>query len=116
VKSALGKAVLAQAPPGMRELLLGPEPFQRFTAATIVGRAALEAELERTRDRGFAVDREENEPGLRCVAPVICSPDGRPAGAISVSGLSERMQQLQDAALGRRIQVHCVQISAALQA
>jgi IclR family transcriptional regulator, acetate operon repressor len=113
--SALGKAVLADSPPAMRELLLGPEPYQRYTGHTITTRASLDRELETTRRRGFAIDEEENEIALTCVAAPILGADGRPAWAISVSGLSERMHQLDLAGLGQQIRARCINISTALR-
>src|SRR6266516_1736825 len=101
--SALGKAVLADSPPAMRELLLGPEPYQRFTEHTITTRSRLDGELDAARQRGFAIDEEENETGLTCVAAAICGTDGRPAWAISVSGLSDRMHPLNLPELGKQI-------------
>ena len=112
--SALGKAVLAFSPPAMREVLLGPEPYERFNEHTITTRSDLDLELAATRERGFAIDDEENETGLSCVAAVICGADGRPAWAISVSGLTDRMQQRDLDELGRRVQARCSGIGAAL--
>jgi IclR family transcriptional regulator, acetate operon repressor len=113
--SALGKAVLATSPAAMRELLAGREPYGRFTQHTITASADLDAELDLTTKRGFAIDEEENETGLTCVAAAIPGPDSRPGWAISVSGLSDRMHQLDLADLGKHIQEHCASISAALR-
>ena len=74
----------------------------------------LDAELEAILQRGFATDEEENEIGLTCVAAAIRSTDGRPGWAISVSGLSDRMHQLDLTGLGRHIQARCASISPAL--
>jgi IclR family transcriptional regulator, acetate operon repressor len=112
--SALGKAVLAASPAPLREALLGPEPYQRLTAKTITARRHLDAELELTAKRGYAVDEEESETGLTCVAAAIHSTDGRPAAAISISGLTDRMHLLDLAGLGRRVRAHCASIDAAL--
>jgi DNA-binding IclR family transcriptional regulator len=114
--SALGKAVLAGSPPAQREVLLGPEPFERSTGNTITTRRELDAELDATRRRGYAIDEEENETGLTCVAATIAGADGRPAAAISVSGLSDRMHRLDLAELGQRVQARCDGIAAALRA
>jgi DNA-binding IclR family transcriptional regulator len=114
--SALGKAVLAESPAALREVLLGPEPFERFTENTITARRGLDAELDTTRQRGYAIDEEENETGLTCVAAAIRSADGRPAAAISVSGLSDRMHRLDLTELGKRVQAHCADIGATLGA
>jgi IclR family acetate operon transcriptional repressor len=114
--SALGKAVLAASPAPLREVLLGPQPFERFTEKTITARRELDAELDQTSQRGYAIDEEENETGLTCVAAAIHSTDGRPTAAISVSGLSDRMHLLDLAEVGKRVQAHCASIEAALQA
>ncbi len=108
--SALGKAVLAASPPAMRELLLGPEPFRRFTSRTVTARQDLEQQLAAVRERGFAIDEEECETGLTCVAAAIPGPDGRPAWAISVSGLTTRMHQMPLPELGRRLRAGCDRI------
>jgi IclR family acetate operon transcriptional repressor len=108
--SALGKAVLAGSPAAMRELLLGPEPYQRFTPRTITTWDRLGPELEAARGRGFAVDEEESEAGLTCVAAAIPGADGRPAWAISVSGLSSRMHQMRLPELGGRLRAGCDRI------
>lgn len=113
--SALGKAVLADSPAAMREVLLGPVPYQRFTDNTITARRELDAELDATRQRRYATDKEENETGLTCVAAAIRGADGRPAGAISISGLTDRMNKLDLADLGTRVQARCADIGKALR-
>ena len=113
--SALGKAVLALSPPAMCDVLLGPEPYERFNEHTITMRRDLDLELAATRERGFALDEGENETGLSCVAAAICGTDGRPAWAISVSGLSERMHQRDLCELGQLLQARCAGIGAALR-
>lgn len=114
--SALGKAVLSESSAAGREILLGAEPYQRLTENTITVRSQLDLELELTRDRGYAMDEEESETGLTCVAAAISGADGRPAGAISVSGLSNRMHRLDLARLGQRVRLLCDEVQAALGA
>ena len=113
--SALGKAVLALSPPAMCDVLLGPEPYERFNERTITTRRDLDRELAATRERGFALDEEENETGLSCVAAAISGTDGRPGWAISVSGLTDRMHQRGLDELGRLVQARCAGIGAALR-
>ena len=49
-------------------------------------REQLLGELEAIRSRGYALDLEEETPGVRCVAMPVRSSDGMAAGAISISG------------------------------
>lgn len=113
--SALGKVILAGSPDATRRLLLGPEPYQRMTANTITGRAAMDNELQAIHQRGYALDQEENEPGLTCVAAAICGPGDRPIAAISISGLSERMRSLDLAELGQQLRNICKGITVNLR-
>jgi hypothetical protein len=50
----------------------------------------LRRELDRIRRAGFAVDREEHEPGIICVAVPILTGAGRVLGALSVTGTTAR--------------------------
>jgi IclR family transcriptional regulator, acetate operon repressor len=68
--TSLGKALLADR--DVRELNeVLPATLERLTPHTITGRGQLLAELEQTRRRGYAVDREENTVGLRCTAVAL---------------------------------------------
>ncbi|HEY8718193.1 IclR family transcriptional regulator [Pengzhenrongella sp.] len=61
------------------------------TEHTITEPDAFVAELARIRERGYAVDDQENEVGVNCVAvPAARGPGPYPAGAISVSALAYR--------------------------
>lgn len=87
--SALGKVLLAH---GVAELPSGK--LKRRTERTISNRAALDADLDLTRQRGYAVTNEELEPGLVAIAaPVYRGGDGdqHVVAALSVSGPSSRM-------------------------
>ena len=48
-------------------------------------------ELDRTRVRGYAIDREEHEPGVSCVAAVVRDDMGSAIAAVSVAGPTDRM-------------------------
>ncbi len=91
--TAVGKALLAAALPddaSVLEWCRGGE-LARRTATTITDPRDLADELSVIRERGFAVDREENEVGVHCVAvPVFLQGPSRPSGAISVSAVSYR--------------------------
>jgi DNA-binding IclR family transcriptional regulator len=81
--TALGQALLAALTDREVDLLL-PPALQRSTPATITDRAALGAELDQVRRRGWAFEREQGTPGVACVAATV---DYRipPTDAISCS-------------------------------
>lgn len=69
---ASGKTLLAFARPGVVERYLERHELDALTPNTITDPAALRAELERTRARGYALDEEEFTAGVSCVAaPVL---------------------------------------------
>jgi DNA-binding IclR family transcriptional regulator len=89
--TGLGKALLAAQDGDPVTVLAERGELQRFTKNTLCEPSALRTELARIRRRGYALDREEHEPGVRCVATVVAGPDGRAAAAISIAGPSQRM-------------------------
>jgi DNA-binding IclR family transcriptional regulator len=94
-RTAVGKLLLAQealSEADLRERLGGEgAALEAKTPRTITSVAALWKELETTRARGFAVDDQENEVGVNCVAvPVRLGPDAA-VGAVSVSALAFRL-------------------------
>jgi len=88
--TATGKALAAHLPRADLRRLLGPR-LKRFTPRTICEWSVFEAELAEVRRAGYAVGREELEPGLVAVAAPVHGPSGRVEGAVSVSGPSFRM-------------------------
>ncbi|KAF1037789.1 MAG: Transcriptional regulator KdgR [Herbaspirillum frisingense] len=83
--SSVGKAYLAGLDEERRERLMGAIRMERFTEHTITDVAALRTEIEQTRERGYAEDREENEAQIFCYGAAIMSRDGVPAACISIS-------------------------------
>ncbi|WP_144161312.1 IclR family transcriptional regulator [Paraburkholderia sp. BCC1885] len=83
--SSVGKAYLAALDPTARDALLRGVRFERLTPNTIVERHALLDELAATQKRGYADDREENEPQIFCYGSAITGPDGQPVACISIS-------------------------------
>ncbi len=89
--TGVGKLLLAHAPPEQVERILGREELRRFTAQTITDRAKLAGELENIRRRGFALDDEEHEVGVRCVAAPVRNNQGTTIAALSISLPSVRL-------------------------
>jgi DNA-binding IclR family transcriptional regulator len=68
--TSLGKALLAERTDGEVRSLL-PADLAGLTPHTLVDHDALAADLARTRQRGYAVDHEENVVGLRCLGVAV---------------------------------------------
>lgn len=80
-------------------------PLPQRTPSTLTSAQALAADLAATRERGYAIDREESEPGINCIAfPVFLDSPSRPTGAISVSAVAMRtgLKELEAAAAEMR--------------
>ncbi len=89
--TSVGKAMLAFLPEGRIAEILDSIHFERFTHRTITTVETLRAEIEKTRRRGYAVDDEELEEGLRCIAVPVLDAQRLPVAAVSVSGPSFRV-------------------------
>lgn len=101
--SALGKVFLAhgaELPPGR---------LPKVSSRTITSRQELAEDLDRVRQRGWALADSELEPGLVAIAAPVFAADGSVVAAMSISGPTLRMtrdiiqvyaDQLVDAAMG----------------
>lgn len=100
---ASGKCFLAFVDPEELEVYVEKENLARVTPATITDWGELLDELEATRARGYAIDREEFNEGVGCVSTVLLGPGGSPMGAfaisIPISGLDAREHELAGIAL-----------------
>ncbi len=65
--------------------------YVKLSKKTLMSEEELLRDLEKTRKRGYAVDDEEVEEGVRCVGAAILDNTGHPVAAVSVSGPSFRM-------------------------
>lgn len=83
--TGVGKAMLAYLPEDKLADAIDRQSFHRFTDRTLTSEQALREDLAEIRDRGFAWDDEEHEPGIRCIAAPILSPTGRVLGALSIT-------------------------------
>ncbi len=95
---AVGKALLAQLPEEELDELMKKMPFVQKTANTITDPLQLKEHLQMICARGYAVDDEESEEGIRCVAAPIYNERGQVVAAMSVSGPAIRVtrQRIQD--------------------
>ncbi|MFI5955210.1 IclR family transcriptional regulator [Cryptosporangium sp. NPDC051539] len=83
--SALGRALLAYSDRSVVDAVLDGELPAR-TPRTLTNPAAIRRELAAMPDRGWAVEREEGNIGVTCVAAPIFGPEGTVAAAVSITG------------------------------
>jgi DNA-binding IclR family transcriptional regulator len=89
--TAVGKAMLAELSEAEVGRIVRRWGLKAVTRNTITSAAALKAELRAIRSRGYAIDDEEKEEGLRCVSAAVRGHSGKLFAAMSVSGPAFRM-------------------------
>ena len=83
----MGKSKLEEE---QQHILAGP--LKALTFNTIVDPRQLQAELRHIRADGYAMDNEEVEVGLSCVAVPVFSAPGQVSCSISISGMTPRVR------------------------
>ena len=89
--TAIGKAQIAYATEEELEKLGILDNMKRFTPNTIINKVEFIKHIKEVAKRGYALDNEEYNPGVKCVAVPIRDYTGRVVGGISVPGPSFRM-------------------------
>lgn len=88
--TAVGKVLLAHAKSGLEDCITRA-PLVRYTEGTITDPRELVQELENIKKNGYAIDNEEHEEHVRCVAAPIHNHQGEVIAAVSITGPSVRM-------------------------
>jgi IclR family acetate operon transcriptional repressor len=83
--TATGKAILAWLPPTELDRIVSEKGLVAFTPNTITDLDQLKEELRHTRRNGFAMDREEFQPGVICIGAAVRDHAGAVVASISVS-------------------------------
>jgi DNA-binding IclR family transcriptional regulator len=113
--TASGKAILAQTARELVAALYGEQKtLERLTPRTLTTLEALQEDLDRSARRGYAIDNEEHEEGVSCVAVPIFDHTEKPHAAISVSGPTARIVHADTGELGSLLREHAGEISAEL--
>ncbi|PLR76069.1 IclR family transcriptional regulator [Bacillus sp. V3-13] len=108
--TSVGKAILAHLPSNIVLDIIGRKGMPAHTNKTITDKEVFLKELAQVKQNGYALDLEENEYGITCIAVPIFDHLGRVIAAVSISGptmrmADERLEQLKVRMLktGRRI-------------
>jgi len=89
--TGVGKMFMSRwSPPQVGEYL-DRTPLIPHTSHTIIDRFDIMEELDRIRTRQYAVDNEEMEEGVRCVASLVIDHRAKPVAGISISGAAMRI-------------------------
>lgn len=67
------------------------DPLEAFTFRTLTSMEALQRDLATVRERGYAIDDEEFNPGVRCVGAPIFGLDGDVIGCVGISTPTQRV-------------------------
>ena len=86
--------------------------LEAFTTKTLSTLPALSGDLAEIRRRGWSVDDEERNEGMRCVAAAIFNDFGEPVGGVSVSGPTVRVTPERLGEIGPRVAAAADEITA----
>ena len=111
--TGVGKALIAELPEAELEPIVS-RGLARHTKNTIAERDSLLAELARVRKLGYAVDDEEMESGLVCVAAPVRDRFGRVVAAMSIGGPGSRLREIGIPAVAAEVQKAANGLAAAL--
>lgn len=90
-----GKVMLAYASPDAVDGILRRHGLPGRTQHTIVDQQAFRKELEHIRELGYAVDDEEQEEGVRCIAVPVRDESAHVVASLSISGPATRLNDAQ---------------------
>lgn len=114
--TGVGKAMLAHLPEDRLAAAIDRQSFHAHTPNTLTTPDALRAELAVIRERGYALDDEEHETGIACIAAPILSGSGRILGAISVTTTTAATSRDQLLALAGPVTDAAARIAATAEA
>jgi DNA-binding IclR family transcriptional regulator len=90
--TGVGKALVAFLPEEVLKSVLARRGMPRMTAHTITDRDVFLRQLADVRERGYAIDNEEIDEGLTCIAAVVRDHTSHVVAAISIAGPTSRLR------------------------
>ncbi|NCZ66182.1 MAG: IclR family transcriptional regulator [Rhodobacteraceae bacterium] len=89
--SGIGKALLAHMDVDRRLRIIKTMSLESYTKFTITDADALDRDLEDIQNRGYSIDNEERNLGMRCIAAPVFDFNREVIAGISVSGPTSRV-------------------------
>lgn len=112
--TAVGKAMLSELPEAEVVAIVRKSGLKAITPKTITTLARLKSELKAVRVRGYAIDDEEKEDGLRCVGASVRAHSRKLSAAMSISGPAFRMTRERIPEIGQALMEAADNLSAEL--
>lgn len=109
--TSLGKALLAYLPPQEVDEIVRVHGLPRHNDNTLCSRKRLREDLARTVERGYALDDEEDELGLRCLGAAVFGPDHQIVASISIAGTTAQITPANIRKLGEHVKQTAAMIS-----
>jgi IclR family acetate operon transcriptional repressor len=110
--SGIGKAILAHLDSERVDAIIRRAGLEAFTEKTLSTLPVLRDDLAAIKARGWSVDDEERNLGMRCVAAAIFNEFGEPIGGVSVSGPTVRVTPERVARIGPMVRDAAAQVTA----
>ena len=112
--SGIGKALLCRMDDGRQRQVLAAGQLEQFTPNTLTDPEAMIADLHATKARGYAIDGEERNIGMRCIAAPVYNVFGEAVAGISVSGPTSRITEDRIEALAEPVMEAAVRLTRAI--
>lgn len=112
--TGVGKSLLSCLPEDEFERVVRAKTFARHNGRTVISISALEREIARIRQLGYAFDDEEDEIGFRCVGAPIMGECQEGVAAISVAGTIGEIPDERVASLANTVKEVAARISSRL--
>ncbi|MEO0773622.1 MAG: HTH-type transcriptional regulator BhcR [Pseudomonadota bacterium] len=112
--SGIGKALLSEMSEAQIDALMRDTVLEEFTQFTITDAPALSEEMTRIRARGYSIDDQEKNIGMRCIAAPVRNWTGQAVAGISISGPVARIEDAEVDGLAEAVMQAATELSAAL--
>lgn len=112
--TSLGKAILAFSTQEYLDDFLQSRTLKSYTPRTITSSSRFKAELRTTFERGYSIDNEERERGLRCIGAPVCDSSHMVIAAVGIAGPAFRITDQRLATCSKAVMSAARNISMAL--
>ena len=112
--SGIGKALLAELPRREVKAIIERKGLPKFTKETLTDSEALFNELSIIRERGWSIDNQERNHGMRCAAAAIYNEFGEAIAGVSVSGPTIRITEEKIDEFGPMVKTCAMKITQAI--